>query len=638
MSSRSSNPGKSIISKSDSQNIEKRLKINSSTPANNKQIKESPVARFKTGGTTIEVTVKTQDHIESPKMLNKQTRNTLRGIHQNPQTSRSQSSKTSRLCTSTQATDAKKQFDKSTSHKSYHPRIDKLIDTIPQKLPASSSSSASSNYSAIKVIDSSQPITVFDKGIQCGGIFDYSSGNLSIFNPVRTLGFLMKELELYVHDDKANKILTEMEQALLRIPTEPGKITPEDLEAITMRNNLEIITTKLAEKSKQMEKMYEALVKDKERLVQQTREQSYLLDQANRRENELEYLIKKLKCDLNDANNIIKNEQNNKKKINDLQDVIKKMELIQNQLKNDLHEQNENSQQAYFDVQYLKLEKEKLSAMSSFKDSQLIDHRKAIKSLQNLIHNQLLTLSKESSLDDKFDSNHDASTVIRGQGLASSSHVSPENSVPPVTWREGSQLSISSVNSKLDNKNDDDHADINELTLKPVPLKDESVQTLENLLNESGGERFKEKTHLEFTSFAGEEISHSTSAFIRNHDDTVYKNLDDIDKSNKRNSINYNIDKILSNIQTTLDEKKMKHKKKSPKKPTTNYRRLDNEKIFIDNYDDEKPRKDVQTIFENARINNKFNVRVPSPLRQYPDPNWTDSSLPTMSIAESNIV
>lgn len=250
----------------------------------------------------------------------------------------------------------------------------------------------------------------------------------------------------------------------------------------------------------------------------------------------------------------------------------------------------------------------------------------------------MLTLSKESSLDDKFDSNHDVSTVIRGQCLASSSHVSPENSVPPVTWREGSQLSISSVNSKLDNKNDDVHSDINELTLKPITLKDESVQTLENLLNESGGERFKEKTHLEFTSFAGEEVSHSTSAFIRNHDDTVYKNLDDIDKSNKRNSINYNIDKIMSNIQTTIDEKKMKHKKKSPKKPTTNYRCLDNEKIFNDNYDNEKPLKDVQTIFENARINHKFNVRVPSPLRQYPDPNWTDSSLPTISIAESNIV
>lgn len=307
-------------------------------------------------------------------IFSEQTRNTLKGLHQNQPTSRSQLSKTSRLCTSTQATDAKKQFDKSSSQK-YHPRIDKLIDTIPQKLPASSSSSLS-NYSAIKVIDSSQPITVFDKGIQCGGLFDYSSGNLGIFNPVRTLGFLMKELELYVHDDKANKILTEMEQALLRIPTVPGKMTPEDLEAITMRNNLEIITTKLAEKSKQMEKMYEALVKDKERLIQQTREQSYLLDQANRRENELEYLIKRLKCDLNDAN---KNEQINKKKINDLQDVIKRMELIQNELKNDLHEQSEISQQANFDVQFLKLEKEKLSAMSSFKDSQLIGHRKAIK-------------------------------------------------------------------------------------------------------------------------------------------------------------------------------------------------------------------------------------------------------------------
>lgn len=317
-------------------------------------------------------------------ILSEQTRTSIKGaMQQNQSTIKSQSSRTtSRL----PSTDEKKLIDKRQPSK-YNPRIDKLIDTIPQKLPASSQKKSHDNgamkncqnYSALTVLDNSQPITVFDKGIQCGGIFDCSSGSLSLFNPVRTLGFLMKELERYVYDEKANKILTEMEQALMRIPTEPGKISPEDLEVISMRNNLEAVTTKLAAKSKQMESMYETIFKEKEQLKQQNREQKYLLEQAVQRENELELLIRRLRADLNNANTVLKTEQSNRKKIFELEEDIKKMEMIQKDLKKDVNEQTEIAQQAFFEAQYLKLEKEKLTALSNFKDTQLVDHRKSIK-------------------------------------------------------------------------------------------------------------------------------------------------------------------------------------------------------------------------------------------------------------------
>lgn len=68
-----------------------------------------------------------------------------------------------------------------------------------------------------------ESVVVYDKGIQCDGICDYSDDKFGVFNPVRTLNFLIKELVHLVKDDKANEILANMEQALVRIPMEPSK-------------------------------------------------------------------------------------------------------------------------------------------------------------------------------------------------------------------------------------------------------------------------------------------------------------------------------------------------------------------------------------------------------------------------------
>lgn len=79
------------------------------------------------------------------------------------------------------------------------------------------------NPSSTSIPSSGESVIVYDQGVQCGGIFDYSDNRFGVFNPVRTLSFLMKELEHLVKDDKANKILSDMEQILFRIPVEPGK-------------------------------------------------------------------------------------------------------------------------------------------------------------------------------------------------------------------------------------------------------------------------------------------------------------------------------------------------------------------------------------------------------------------------------
>lgn len=105
------------------------------------------------------------------------------------------------------------------------------MDEIPVKQSASQKrieeqtkiTSRTTNPSSTLLPSSVESILVLDRGVQCGGIFDCSDDRFGAFNPVRTLGFLMKELEHLIKDDKASKILTDMEQALLRIPTEPGK-------------------------------------------------------------------------------------------------------------------------------------------------------------------------------------------------------------------------------------------------------------------------------------------------------------------------------------------------------------------------------------------------------------------------------
>lgn len=91
-----------------------------------------------------------------------------------------------------------------------------------------------------------ESIIVYDKGIQCDGLFDFSDGRFSVFDPVRILSFLIKELEHLVKDDEASKILTDMEQVLLRLAMEPTKpLTVVCLLIIVGNIMLEILDIKI---------------------------------------------------------------------------------------------------------------------------------------------------------------------------------------------------------------------------------------------------------------------------------------------------------------------------------------------------------------------------------------------------------
>lgn len=96
----------------------------------------------------------------------------------------------------------------------------------PKSDPPSVNPSVNPSATSVASRDDSESVFVTDKGVQCGGLFDSSNNQFNHFNPLRTLAFLMKELESTVKDAKSSAILTQMEQALLRVPSDAGKSSP----------------------------------------------------------------------------------------------------------------------------------------------------------------------------------------------------------------------------------------------------------------------------------------------------------------------------------------------------------------------------------------------------------------------------
>lgn len=113
--------------------------------------------------------------------------------------------------------------------------------------------------------------------------------------------------------------------------------------------------------------------------TRQVHKQVLLLNESRERQLDLESTIKTLKQELEEA---IKIAQTRDKTISELKKEIKGYEFSQNviaDLRINLAEQTELARQRHLEVQYLTLEKDKFFALSSYKDSLLIELRNAIK-------------------------------------------------------------------------------------------------------------------------------------------------------------------------------------------------------------------------------------------------------------------
>ncbi|XP_074104293.1 uncharacterized protein LOC141530837 [Cotesia typhae] len=452
-------------------------------------------------------------------------------------------------------------------------------------------------------INNTESVLVVDRGVQCGGIYDGTNENFRKLNPVRTLAFLMKELESIIGGGRAGEILTEMEEALLRIPVESGQPSHMDLETIAAKAKLEANIAKLESTCKSMEEGYKSVRKENNILQQRIQELSGLLKQTKQQECELECEMRRLRTDLNEA---LKNDLANRKLINELREENRQIDVLKKELK----EETELTH-------YLKLEKEKLTIMSSYKDAEFIKLRNAIKELQNNIADQLVDL-REFPMDNgvMFPEHH--STMIPGKVIGSTPSPTLHKLPEPQAWRNASDLSDSTIDA-LDSNAPAAH--------QQIPLS--------NTNNDTNNDKFQEKSHLEFISLAGEECLDSSSSLSSSSLSEDLKSIDEVDTSKNQDKSPDKQKKMNSKSNNTRSKNKSKARSNSIQIQTENNIGYRHSNMSSKNFIDKDMKKEIQMMFENMRQKTRIPVNVPSPPRNFPNPDWSDSTLPTMSISES---
>ncbi|XP_043493410.1 uncharacterized protein LOC122518504 isoform X2 [Polistes fuscatus] len=509
-----------------------------------------------------------------------------------------------------------------------------------------------------KCIKCTKSVLVIDREVQCGGIFDSSYDKYNIFNPVRTLGFLMKELEYSINDEKSSEILREMEQTLIRIPVELKKSTTTDLDVLTPRTRLNERTVKIEKMSKQVNTICGSLREERDSLKRDVEKYSKLLEEARRKQSDSESTISKLKEQVNEA---LKTIESKDELISELQEKIKKIEPLEKELKElktDLTKQTELIRQNRLENQYLMLENDKLLVMTSHKDSQFNEyHCDVMKEFQNEI-GHLIDVFREAGIREE-NSNLQGSVIQRGLACSSPSPSSSDRSNIPTSWHTLVDMSISAID---DNKNLKKATSKKDKLLTPsyrITEKDTAKTAMEEI-NESKNNR--DSTQLEFISLPPAESILFPS----------YRDQECLDESGINKDKDYMFpskSKLSDRVQQFVDADSTKssvqcinekdNEKESYKKHLSKTRKtlkFDNKKKNHDNESIEESSKfletnvsgdilnsnineQFETIFNEVRGKSRISVSVPSPPRHYPHPDWTDSSLPSVSVdSELNIV
>ncbi|XP_034941291.1 putative WEB family protein At1g65010, chloroplastic isoform X2 [Chelonus insularis] len=456
-------------------------------------------------------------------------------------------------------------------------------------------------------VNRAEAVIVYDKAVQCGGIFDGTNENFRRLNPVRALAFLMKELEHAIEGEKASNILTEMQQALLRIPIESGQLSHIDMETLAAKARLEASTAQLEATIKTMEESYVSIRKENTTLQQRIQELSSLLKRTKSRENELEAEVEQLRTKLNDA---LKSDYANKMIINDLKLENKQI----NELKKELIEGIE-------EAQHLKLEKEKLTIISSYKDSEFRKLRESIKELQKNVANQLKNFNNFSQDNELLLNPHHHSTMLPKKDKLLARH--NINTAAPSSWHDISEVSMSA-----------DPFNSSDPSVKlSGEIKHQQIISSDTL-EETDNAKFDEKTHLEFGSLADHESSQSSTLSEHHNDDM--KSADEVDTS-KNNNLSRESRKrkkrVRSRIRKSNDNKSRSSGNKTLVPPEkSSY----HESVSSINVIDKNVKEEVQVMFDNVRQKSKCPVSVPSPPHKFPHPDWSDSTLPTISMSESN--
>ncbi|XP_070171530.1 epidermal growth factor receptor substrate 15 homolog isoform X2 [Polyergus mexicanus] len=407
--------------------------------------------------------------------------------------------------------------NKDTNKNSNAERIQQNRCNHVQKHTGTISSKGTSSREKSRKNSQAPCIFVQDRAVQCPEISN-NTNRFAEFNPVHTLSFLIKELKDLVikKDDRTCEIFTEMEQVLFRIPVSPAKPIFEDLKLDT----LEAGTLQLKESSKQMKALCKSWVLEREKFQSLIREQDTQIQEANQKQKEVVLHAEVLTQKLEEVTRVRKAQD---EVISALKRQIDDNERIISDLKVELITQTELARLN----EYLIMDKDKLSKLSSYKDTLIIEYQKIIIDLQSQIEKLKLR-----NLNEVFANEGSTSSQVSAiqTGLAYSSPTSSFSGHSNKSWHD--LTDVSTV----------EHASQEHVTLnKDTPIRDSA--------------------RLEFVSLLDGESSHT---IIPDHNQVTKPIISDMRKQG---------------------------------------------------YD----------------IHNRIPVNVPSPLRDYPHPDWSDSSLPSVS-------
>ncbi|XP_011687346.1 PREDICTED: uncharacterized protein LOC105449690 isoform X1 [Wasmannia auropunctata] len=424
---------------------------------------------------------------------------------------------------------------------------------------------------------SSGSILVQDRAVQSETYLN----ELDEFNLIRML-HLIKQLKDLVNkkDKRICEIFTEMEQILPKIP---------DLET-----RVESSTVPLKESNKKKVTTYESLVLEQEKLKSEILKQEERLQEVNRKNAKLTFHVNMFTQQLDEKNETISR----------LKQQILNNEKLITDLRTDLNKRTEFAEKNDIDNKCLTMEIDKLSALSSYKDTQIIDYRNTIQELQNQIAEQIKIINEI--------------------------YAKVENASPQISFIKTGHACSSPTSSFSDDSNKSWHdlelsADISSVNSFPQ----------EHALREDAPVR-----DFELVSLPDGESSHTLlpdQNEVTNDKGTVMKN------NNGNNTVLYQ----SMNTNDVTVKKSLHHSSKKGHNKENNIYKMRNFTGLKENQNDNtknlflsasqilesitSAKSTVSDIRKQGDMQNRKPVNVPSPLRDCPGPDWSDSSLPSIS-------
>ncbi|XP_025992951.2 spindle pole body component 110 isoform X2 [Solenopsis invicta] len=355
-----------------------------------------------------------------------------------------------------------------------------------------------------------------------------------------------------------------------------------EMEQILQGQETEIESNAIPLKESNKKKVipYELFISEREKLQSEILKRDEQLKEVDKKYLELERLTQQLDEEKREKNNTI----------SVLRQEIENNERIIIDLKENLHKQTDLAHKNYIDNKYLIMEKDKLSMLFSYKDAQIINYQNTIKELQNQITRQLKTINeicKEGSTSPQI------SLIHTGYACSSPNSSFSDGSK---SWHDS--LDISSVDSVHE-----EH-----LILKDAPVKDfELVSLLDGESSQSvlpdQNEVMNDKGAMQNNTVSCQSVN-TKNAIIKK---SLHHSKKDHNKENDKRNISRLKGKQNDNTKNLfLNASKV----------------VENVTSTTSMISDIKKQSDMQT---------RKPITVPSPLREYPHPDWSDSSLPSIS-------